>query len=50
MCRKAFAAVLKEICLAPMAEITRKRAYDVIDSYANRFPKAVQCLEGGLED
>ena len=23
---------------------------DVIDSYANRFPKAVQCLEGGLED
>ena len=23
---------------------------DVIDSYANRFPKAVQCLEDGLED
>ena len=50
MCRKAFAAVLKEIWLAPTAEITRKRAYDVIDSYAKRFPKAVQCLEDGLED
>lgn len=23
---------------------------DVIDSYAKRFPKAVQCLEDGLED
>ena len=36
--------------LAPTAEFARKRAYDVIDSYAKRFPKAVQCLEGGLED
>lgn len=26
------------------------RAYDVIDSYAKRFPKVVQCLEDGLED
>ena len=50
MCRKAFAAVLKEIWLAPTAEMARKRAYDVIDSYAKRFPKAVQCLEDGLED
>ena len=32
---------LKEIWLAPTAELARKRAYDVIDSYANRFPKAV---------
>lgn len=48
--QKAFAAVLKEIRLATMAELARKRAYDVIDSYANRFPKAVQCLEDGLED
>ena len=42
---KAFAAVLKEIWLAPTAELARKRAYDVIDTYAKRFPKAVQCLE-----
>ena len=35
---------------APTAELARKRAYDVIDSYAKRFPKAVQCLEDGLED
>ena len=48
--KKAFAAVLKEIWLAPTAEFARKRAYDVIDSYAKRFPKAVQCFEDGLED
>lgn len=41
---------LKEIFLAPTAEFARKRAYDVIDSYAKRFPEAVQCLEEGLED
>ena len=43
--KKAFAETLKEIWLAPTAEFARKRAYDVIDSYAKRFPKAVQCLE-----
>ena len=48
--KKAFAETLKEIWLAPTAELARKRAYDVIDSYAKRFPKAVQCLEDGLED
>ena len=48
--KKAFAETLKEIRLAPTAEFARKRAYDVIVSYAKRFPKAVQCLEDGLED
>ena len=48
--KKSFAAVLKEIWLAPTAELARKRAYDVIDAYAKRFPKAIQCLENGLED
>ena len=48
--KKSFAEVLKGIWLAPTAELTRKWAYDVIDSYAKRFPKAVQCLEDGLED
>lgn len=28
----------------------QKRTYDVMDSYSKRFPKAVQCLENGLED
>ena len=48
--KKSFAAVLKEIWLAPTAELARKRAYNVMDAYAKRFPKAVQCLENGLED
>ena len=48
--KRSFAAVLKEIWLAPTAELARKRAYDVMDAYAKRFPKAVQCLENGLED
>lgn len=45
--KKSFAETLKEIWLAPTVEFARKRAYDVIDSYAKRFPKAVQCLEEG---
>ena len=48
--KKSFAAVLKEIWLVPTAELARKRAYNVMDAYAKRFPKAVQCLENGLED
>ena len=48
--KKSFAEALKEIWLAPTAEFARKRAYEVIDSYAKRFPKAVQCLEEGVED
>ena len=48
--KKSFAEVLKGIWLAPTAELARKRAYDVIDTYIKRFPEAVQCLEEGLED
>lgn len=48
--KKAFAAVLKEIWMASTAALARKRAYDVMDAYAKRFPKAVQYLENGLED
>ena len=48
--KKSFAEALKEIWLAPTAELARKRAYDVMDAYAKRFPKAVQCVENGLED
>ncbi len=42
---KAFAVVLKEIQMAPTVELARKRAHEVIDTYAKRFPKAIQCLK-----
>lgn len=48
--KKSFASMLKKIWLIPTVEPARKRAYDVMDTYAKRFPKAVQCLENGLED
>ena len=48
--KKSFAETLKRIWLASTAEFARKCAYDIIDSYAKRFLKAVQCLEDGLED
>ena len=48
--KKSFAAELKEIWLAPTAEIARNRANELADKYGHRFPKAVQCLEEGLED
>ena len=41
---------MKEIWLSPTAELSRKRAYAVMDAYAKRFPKAIQCLENGLKD
>jgi transposase-like protein len=48
--KKSFAAELKEIWLAPSAEIAHKRATELADKYERHFPKAVQCLEDGLED
>lgn len=48
--KKAFSSALKEIWLPPTAEPIRKQAYEVIDAYSKRFPKAVQCFETGLED
>ena len=48
--KQSFASVRKEIWLAPTAERARKRAYEVIDTDSKRFPKAVHCLENGLED
>lgn len=47
--KKRFAAVLKEIWLAPTEELAKKRAYDVMEAYEKRFSKAVQCLGNGLE-
>lgn len=48
--KQSFASVLKEIWLAPTAELARKRAYEVIGTDSRRFSKAVHCLENGLED
>ncbi len=48
--KKAFASVMKEIWLAPTAEIAQKWAYDIVEACRKRFPKAVQCLKNGLED
>lgn len=47
--KKSFTETPKEFWLAPTAEFARKCAYDVTVSYAKRFPKAVHCLEDGLE-
>jgi len=48
--KKSFAAELKGIWLAPSDESARQRAADLTDKYDRRFPKAIQCLEDGLED
>lgn len=48
--KKEFAAELKEIWLAPNEEIARMRAEALIDKYIGRFPKAISCLEDGLDD
>ena len=39
-------------CVATLSPLLAgvNRAYNVIDAYAKRFPKVVQCLEDGLED
>ena len=46
----AFAAQLKEIWLAPSAELARQRAKQLSERYEKRFPKAIEILEEGLED
>ncbi len=46
----SFAAQLKEIWLAPSAELARQRAKQLSERYEKRFPKAIEILEEGLED
>ena len=46
----SFAAQLKEIWLAPSAELARQRATQLSARYEKRFPKAIEILEEGLED
>lgn len=48
--KKVFASELKSIWLAPSEEVARDRADNLIEKYSKRFPKAVECLEEGLDD
>jgi transposase-like protein len=48
--KDAFAAQLKEIWLAPSADLARRRAEQLSEQYGKRFPKAIKILEEGLED
>lgn len=48
--KDSFAAQLKEIWLAPSAELARQRAKQLSGRYEKRFPKAIEILEDGLED
>ena len=45
-----FATQLKEIWLAPSAELARQRARELSEKYEKRFPKAIEILEEGVED
>ena len=48
--KDAFAQNLKTIWLAPTREQARKLAEEICRQYEHRFPKAICCLEDGLED
>ena len=48
--KKVFASEQKSIWLAPSEEVARDRADNLIEKYSKRFPKAVECLEEGLDD
>lgn len=45
-----FADRLKDIWLAQSKKLAMQRAEILIKEYANKFPKAIKCLEEGLED
>ncbi len=48
--KKEFAAKLKEIWLALNEALAKLRAKQLMAKYQDRFPKAIDCLEGGLDD
>ena len=48
--KNTFAQQLKAIWLAPTREQAYRRAEDLCQQYERRFPKAIRCLEAGLED
>ena len=48
--KNKFAQQLKAIWLAPTSEQAYRRAEELCRQYERRFPKAIRCLEAGLED
>lgn len=48
--KKNFAEKLKNIWLAQNKKEAVERANKLIDEYAHKFPKAIKCLEEGLEE
>lgn len=48
--KNTFAQQLKAIWLAPTREQAYRRAEELCRQYERRFPKAIRCLEAGLED
>ena len=48
--KKTFAQQLKAIWLAPTREQAYRRAEALCQQYERRFPKAIRCLEAGLEE
>ena len=48
--KETFAAELKEIWQGPDGGEARKRAEEFIAKYEKKYPKAIKCLEDGLED
>lgn len=48
--KERFASDMKEIWLAPNEAEARDRAEGFIGKYERKYPKAVKCLEDGLED
>jgi transposase-like protein len=45
-----FAALLKQIWLAPDKKSARRATVALREEYGKRFPEAIRCLEEGLED
>ena len=50
LCPVSSASQLKEIWLVPNAAMARERAAALMERYGDRFPKAIEVLEDGLED
>lgn len=48
--KDSFAQQLKVIWLAPTRELACRQAEELCQRYERRFPKAIRCLEDGLED
>ncbi|MFA5571233.1 MAG: IS256 family transposase [Sphaerochaetaceae bacterium] len=48
--KEEFASALKHIWLAPDEESARAYARSFMDQYEDKFPKAIKCLEEGLDD